>query len=1255
MAKGFTPIIGLAVVVALAMAAVFGAMSLTNPAFAAVGAPADAELAERTFSPQVSSLSALGGDGRVTLTWNTTYVAATSDDPRMGAAHTNWEVRWRLGDEAYSVDDWHKSMGLTLEENGTAVNPNVSANERGVLRDISFAAEQMPGVDGPDNPRYTMTAVVGISVAADDLPAGTNELEHFSEGAGNLRNFAEYEFQVRDGTDPDDQTRVWTISRTPASTPDEVDDLDAEPGIREVVLEWDKAPSDNYVSAWQVLYYSEEDAELSGVTDAAIRAETGDVVIAGVDYVAPVTGDDSAEPQVVAVTEVDFVPEISWMTISNSDEDTDGYTIDELDSGTMYTFWVRAVSFDTTGLVDEDDESYEVVDAEDMKPAAPMDLTATNTTSEGAEDDEGSVNLSWDDPDDPGVTSWEYSYMDDSDGDPVWMTIEEADAMMQMISGLMLGEDRTFMVRAIAGPATGEASEANVTPLAPQPFMPTFEAQSPNPGKNTRYDLMVGTMNGDMNTLTDEMVIELEDFMVPSGIGVNSIAINVDEEPGVDQDRTTIPEDVSVSGEKLFITIGDLNKDRTGGNTSTAQGETADFTISSGSIIHVVIRQSAGIKNPSEAKTYGPVVEIESASTGAMLIDLDFNAEDADENKLYPGLRLAVPRILDLDEEDGGLGTVVVATGKGFRNDTSLTLFVDIPSHQDDDDNPATDAADDDGVAGEDTPVRGTLDLGEDVLCEVDKIGKDDIGTCEFTVSHPTFSGGDNYVNAVDGRNGYVSDVTDLAKFELTASIAASPASGSPGEIILIQVVDFPRSSSITRVQLGRLNYCGANSPDGSYRDCPGQVDSTGSGNFKITVPNWARAGIQELKVFGESDTDAATNVDIGGPRVQITPETVLANQRVSLVGVGFSAGENIAQVSPGTPQVSKMSIGGETIGWSRINGGQAVSVDSGGNWSASVDLPLEEATTGAGERVIRITDSGGRSGTITVTVAERTVTITPEIGRVGTQATVRGKNFPSKNDDGSSFNVEIIYDAGNDRQTTVSAVPDASGNFEVSLRIPSTASIPSTNTVKVQFEDDKDITVVTTVAHDVPEGSVTLSQTSGSPGSTVTVSGFGFKNFVPIRNVKVGSIEVTPLPVDGATGTGQERATDSQGMLEFNILIPGLDVGIQTVEVNVGQTTASTGFTVTASGVSAGDITASAKAVENMGTNFVRAFNFNNDTKTWTFYDPAAGDASTLENFITGESYWILIMTSDASVILNNKTRNLTCVDGNCWNLIVW
>ena len=61
MAKGLTPIIGLAVVVALAMVAVFGAMSLTNPAFAAVGAPADSQMAEQVGQPQQATVTVYAG------------------------------------------------------------------------------------------------------------------------------------------------------------------------------------------------------------------------------------------------------------------------------------------------------------------------------------------------------------------------------------------------------------------------------------------------------------------------------------------------------------------------------------------------------------------------------------------------------------------------------------------------------------------------------------------------------------------------------------------------------------------------------------------------------------------------------------------------------------------------------------------------------------------------------------------------------------------------------------------------------------------------------------------------------------------------------------------------------------------------------------------------------------------------------------------------------------------------------------------
>ena len=124
---------------------------------------------------------------------------------------------------------------------------------------------------------------------------------------------------------------------------------------------------------------------------------------------------------------------------------------------------------------------------------------------------------------------------------------------------------------------------------------------------------------------------------------------------------------------------------------------------------------------------------------------------------------------------------------------------------------------------------------------------------------------------------------------------------------------------------------------------------------------------------------------------------------------------------------------------------------------------------------------------------------------------------------------------------------------------------------------------------------------------------------------------------------------------MTFDILIPGLDTGIQTIEVQVSDTTASIGFTVQ-SGNIPGAVTPVAEGVADMGDNFIRAFNFDNDTKTWTFYDadPDVADANTMENFIAGSSYWILV-GSTADAILNRETRTLTCVDDNCWNLIVW
>ena len=1125
MAKGLTPIIGLAVVVALAMVAVFGAMSLTNPAFAAVGAPADAELAERTFSPQEDA--------------NTVYVGAVID--------------------VDITDDI--TGGLT---NFTAVT---SANAVPGSRAIAGDAKEKVG-----SVRIPVTGLVAGEVRLTVLVA----LE-----SGNTQTIA----------------KALTVSApTPAMAVGEIDEQMIPAGGRETV----------------------------DVKGLFVNGK-GDTTVEAADAVQIVEADGT-------ITDYAAVSEPNTLVITPAANESDAT------AGGKITAHVDTGVFASTVFTL-------------MVPSGTPAGTAYFVTIT-AEDDH--------DPDGTGRLS-------PASNDPA-------------ISFFVVAGDTS---------STGAAGGA-------------FDSDSKTPGKVTRHEANF-TIPNVTNTLVKDLVIEMEDYALPSSIANTSIALTtsvglpsevVDDEYDatdvatdnvprglglgdarlVETEYSFFPDDVTVSGDKIYISLGDVTDDDDKGVYDVGGGVVGNDGLLTGSSrdLTVVLRQAAGIGNPTEFGTY--------------FINLEFGANKADgEDTGTDYLEVAIPRDLGLSEDDGGLGDEITATGKGYKNGTTLLVFVDraIPVMWDSDNNDSTpmvrvtpSSRDDynedvnaDATRGN-TPMlpgnedvvteyvfervtylqapNGELDLGEDVLCPVNRIDSEDTGKCSFIVTHPTFNGGLNYVNAVDGRTGYAggngpgkpAELDKLAVFDLQASISASPPGGSPGEIVIVQVVDFPRGP-ISKIEVAREAYC----PTTDFPTCPGVADNTGAGNFQIEIPNWVKAGAQELRVTSsDPDVKGSTNVTFVGPQINVTPQTVLANQRISLIGTGFSPGAVIANDDDPDEIVSPVvTIGGDPIIDSRINDGDPVKVDNGGNWSASVDLPLSEATTAEGDRTIRITDSRGRTGVVTVDVPAREVTVTPDTGRVGTLAVVRGTGFPSKNDEGSSFNIQIVYDASNGNTTTVSALPDASGRFETQLRIPTTAAIPSSNSVKVEFEDGNDVKVVTTVAHEVPEGIITLSETSGGPGSTITISGEGFKSFVPISLVKVGTLDVTPAP---------KPATDGNGMMSFTVTIPGLDVGIQTIEVNVGRTTASTGFTVTESGINPGDIKAVAPALEDLGDNFVNIWHFNNDLKTWSFYD--AQDGSDLTHLITGETY-LMQIKSTVEVILNGDTRNLTCVGANCWNQIVW
>ena len=280
---------------------------------------------------------------------------------------------------------------------------------------------------------------------------------------------------------------------------------------------------------------------------------------------------------------------------------------------------------------------------------------------------------------------------------------------------------------------------------------------------------------------------------------------------------------------------------------------------------------------------------------------------------------------------------------------------------------------------------------------------------------------------------------------------------------------------------------------------------------------------------------------------VTSNPSQVLANQRVTLSGNGFKAGTTI----------SSISIGGKAIPADRINNGGSVAVDDSGRWSATVDLPLNSTTTAEGQVAIQATDSAGAYGRGETTIPPRRVTIDPPFSRIGTTATVRGTGFPSRNEEGSSFVVQIAYAPGSGWETNVSTVSDASGRFQTQIRIPTSAAIPSTNIVKAEFEyGPDDVVVTTTTTHSVPPASIALSATSGAPGTEVNIKVEGAKAFVPVTRVLVGNVDVAPSP---------SPSTNALGISEFNIRIPNLYPGSFTIEVQMAGSNASTTFTVTA------------------------------------------------------------------------------------------
>ena len=155
-----------------------------------------------------------------------------------------------------------------------------------------------------------------------------------------------------------------------------------------------------------------------------------------------------------------------WTDIPSNGASTSSYTVTSLASGTRYTFKLRAVNASGNG-VESDEASATPIAAPAAVPAKPDNF--------GAAPRHQSVELTWDDPNDSTIDTWEYRQGTTSGSYGDWADIPASnkDTVSHTVSSLSNGTTYFFQVRAVNASGNGvESDEASATPIA-APGMPT--------------------------------------------------------------------------------------------------------------------------------------------------------------------------------------------------------------------------------------------------------------------------------------------------------------------------------------------------------------------------------------------------------------------------------------------------------------------------------------------------------------------------------------------------------------------------------------------------------------------------------------------------------------------------------------------------------------------------------------------------------------------------------------------------------------
>ena len=416
-----------------------------------------------------------------------------------------------------------------------------------------------------------------------------------------------------------------------------------------------------------------------------------------------------------------------------------------------------------------------------------------------------------------------------------------------------------------------------------------------------------------------------------------------------------------------------------------------------------------------------------------------------------------------------------------------------------------------------------------------------------------------------------------------------------------------------------------------------------GDGEIDVLIPNAARLGEQELKVYGSSTNNegslaaggrdsAKGTVSVEALDIELDPPTIVLGQQFTVKIKGFSTEDPPADDPDTTDRnenqdIQHVKVGDITL--SETTGGvaiRAMTIDTNGDFTNTFvvkstyvdpDGKLAEIVLDPGTYRVEVKDHTGRTAIGHMTFPEPEITIDPPVGRRGTTVSIVGRNFPA------GRVVSLFYDDDDDDDLLSAILADSSGRFRTSFTVPSNAEIGEEQDI-LAISAANENKYKTKAVHSLPPQELVINPEAVSAGGRITIEGHNMPLFTLV-NVFIADIRLS----------GQGIETDGLGSFVIeDVLVPQLRPGSHTLEALVqtqGEEAAKVRKVIQIVDIITRD---SEEAFEDLIENatLTRVWYLDRQTQAWSFFDPAAefAEFNTLVRVSSGQIVTIIMNAQD-------------------------